>query len=117
MIVAAWWEREGDPAPGGVGAIRRFGLGRLSSREQIVDFEPPRFMSYTVLAGLPVREYLAKVALHPDGSGTRIEWSADFRPVVPGTARLLEFFLNRMIGGFVRRAAVAAAATVSADKE
>src|SRR3954447_5980112 len=41
IVVKSWWEREGTPAPGGVGAIRRLGLGKLSSREEIVEYDAP----------------------------------------------------------------------------
>ena len=42
MIGTSDWEREGDPAPGGVGAIRRLGRAPAFSREQIVEYERPR---------------------------------------------------------------------------
>src|SRR3954454_18964987 len=71
MIVRSWWEREGDPAPGGVGAIRALGLGRIGSREEIVAYAPPHHLDYTILSGLPVRGYRADVRLTPEGGGTR----------------------------------------------
>src|SRR3954447_24479600 len=74
MVVKSWWEREGDPPPGGVGAIRALGLPKLGSREEIVAYDPPRHLAYVILSGLPVRDYRADVHLTPEGTGTRITW-------------------------------------------
>ncbi len=105
VVVRSWWEREGDPAPGGVGAIRRLGLRSVGSREEIVGYDPPRHLAYTLLSGLPVRDYRADVRLEPEGSGTRIVWTGTFRPKVPGTAGALRLFLRATVGGFARRLA------------
>jgi len=103
MVMKSWWEREGTPAPGGVGAIRALGSKRVGSREEIVAYDPPKHLAYTILKGLPVRDYRADVHLTADGGGTRIEWSGVFTPKVPGTAGVIRLFLLTTIGGFVRR--------------
>ena len=103
MIVKSWWEREGTPAPGGVGAIRALGMKRVGSREEILVYDPPRHHAYTILSGLPVSSYRADVRLTPDNGGTRIEWSGTFTPKLPGTGAALELFLRSTIGSFVRR--------------
>jgi hypothetical protein len=99
-VKAASYEREGEPAPHGVGAIRRFGAGRgPASREQVVAYEAPTSFSYIALSGpLPWHDYRADVRLTPDpsGAGTRIEWSGSFRSRVPG----LGSFIHRMVNGF-----------------
>ena len=109
MVVKSWWEREGTPAPGGVGAIRALGTKYVGSREEILAYDPPTHLAYTILSGLPVRDYRADVRLTPDGTGTRIVWSGTFTPKVPGTAGALRAFLLTTIGGFVRRLARQAA--------
>src|SRR3954468_21700312 len=78
MIVRSWWEREGTPAPGGVGAIRALGMKRLASRGEILEHPPPHPLAYTILSGLPVRDYRADVRLTPEGDGTRIVWTGTF---------------------------------------
>jgi uncharacterized protein YndB with AHSA1/START domain len=103
MIVKSWWEREGTPAPGGVGAVRALGMKRVGSREEIVAFDPPSHLAYTILSGLPVRDYRADVHLTPDGGGTRIVWGGTFTPKQAWTAPFLRWFLNRTIKSFVRR--------------
>jgi uncharacterized protein YndB with AHSA1/START domain len=107
-VSTSTWEREGDPAPGGVGAIRRLGRPPVYGREQILEFEPPFHLAYTIVSGIPVRGYHADVDLRPDGSGTVIRWSAAFEPKVPGTGALLAEVLRRVILGYATRAAAEA---------
>lgn len=105
MVVRSWWEREGSPEPGGVGAIRRLGLGRLGSREEIVEYDAPRHLAYVWLTKFPVRDYRADVRLEPDGGGTRIVWSGTFVPVFPGGAVVMRRFFLGAVGGFAKRLA------------
>jgi uncharacterized protein YndB with AHSA1/START domain len=105
MVVRSWWEREGDPPPGGVGAIRALGLRRLGSREEIVAYERPTHLAYVILSGLPVKRYRADVRLTPQAGGTRITWHGVFVPKIPGTGPLLRAFLVLAVGGFARRLA------------
>jgi len=109
VIAHGSWEREGDPPPGGLGAIRKVGRWPQFGREEIVAYEPPTHHAYTMLRGQPVRNYRADVRLTPVGAGTLIVWGATFEPLVPGTGRLLSAFYRRLIGGFARRVAAYAA--------
>lgn len=87
---SASYEREGSPSPHGVGAIRVFGQGRYTLREEVTGFLPAERLDYRLLSGMPVRDYLATVSLLPGPSGgTRIEWRATFRAGIPGTGRLI----------------------------
>ena len=105
---SAVWEREGDPAPGGVGAIRKVGRWPQFGREQIVEYEPPHHLAYTVLSGVPVRDYRADIDIVPEGAGTMIRWRATFTPKIPGTGALCAIVLRKIVGGFARRAAASA---------
>lgn len=105
FVVRSWWEREGEPAPGGVGAIRALGSKRVGSREEIVAYERPHHLAYTLLSGLPARDYRADVHLESHDGGTRIVWSGRFTPKLPGTAPLLRRFLVATVGGFAKRLA------------
>jgi hypothetical protein len=101
-IAATTLEREGDPAPDGVGAIRLFRTGPVKSREEVTGYAPPvggeaRF-GYRLLSGLPVKGYQAEVVLTADGDATDIDWSAEFTPGLPGTARLTAAFLRATVG-------------------
>ena len=113
VIAHGSWERQGDPPPGGVGAIRKVGRWPQFGREEIVAYEPPTHHAYTMLSGQPVRNYRADVRLTPDGAGTLITWGATFDPVVPGTGRPLRAMYRRLIGSFARRVAAYAETTES----
>src|SRR5207253_2379060 len=47
VIAHGSWEREGDPPPGGLGAIRKVGRWPQFGREEIVAHEPPTHHAYT----------------------------------------------------------------------
>ncbi|HEX5614088.1 MAG TPA: SRPBCC family protein [Acidimicrobiia bacterium] len=101
-------EREGDPPPDGVGAIRCFGTKRQQSREEVVHFEPPRQLSYRLLKGLPIDDYRADVVLTPDGTGTRVDWTGRFHARRPGTGWFWRAFLTLALRDFSKRLARAA---------
>ena len=64
-----------------VGEIRRLRSGRITTRERIVGFEPPRRYVYEIVSGLPIRDYVAEVLVSPlAGDGTEVRWQARFRP-------------------------------------
>jgi len=102
-------EREGDPAPGGIGAIRKVGRWPMFGYEQIVAYEPPSHHAYTMVKGNPVRNYRADVRIVPDGQGALVTWSASFDALVPGTGAMLTAFYRRLIGDMAKRLAAYAA--------
>ena len=55
------------------------------NREEVTVFDPPNDFGYTMLAGLPLRDYQARVRLSDDGEGTEIRWHVEFDPKLPGT--------------------------------
>jgi hypothetical protein len=101
------WDREGDPAPGGVGAVRKMGRWPVFTREEVTEYDPPRHFSYTVLSSIvPVRGYHADVDVVDDGSGgATIKWSGAFEPLVPGTGALMEALVERGVHDYAKRAA------------
>ncbi len=102
------WQVPGVPV-GGVGAVRRLGIGPLASLERVVEHLPGQRLSYVVDSWAPYTGYLAVVDLLPtSGGGTRIHWQASFTPKVPGTGRPLRWFLSRVVAGFARNLARAA---------
>ena len=60
-------EREGEPAPNGVGAIRVLRAVGPPLREEVIAYEPPSRFSYKVLSGLPVRDHVGTVELTAEG--------------------------------------------------
>jgi len=105
-------DREGVPAPDGVGAIRRF-RGRQTTLEEVVAFEPPvdgraRF-AYDLLSGLPLRSYHSEVTLESIGGGTRVRWISTFDGAYPLVGSIVRRALQRFIPETARRLAAAAA--------
>jgi hypothetical protein len=94
----------GEPLPDGVGAVRRFTSHGIGSREEVVVWDPPHHLGYVILSGFPVRHYRADVVLSPDGpdgTGTLVRWSGTFDELVPGTGRLLEVVLPKLMTRFI----------------
>jgi len=102
MIMHSFFGKEGTPAPGGVGAIRRLGTRLFSTREEITEYDAPHYLAYTILGPAPMREYRAIVSCDPENGGTRITWAGAFKPVVPGTGKLLAWVLKRVVGGMAK---------------
>lgn len=77
---AARYQRPGDAAPRGPGAVqwlqssRRYFLRYPVSVEKILEVDEGRSLSYTVIGGIPVRNYRAEVTLTPVADGTHIRW-------------------------------------------
>ena len=86
----AGYRRQGDTSPRGPGAVywlrasRRYGLRRPVSVEKIVDAEEGRRLAYTVIGGIPVRNYRADISLEPAAGGTRIHWAASWDRTLAG---------------------------------
>jgi hypothetical protein len=96
--------------PGGVGAVRRLRApGRRTwTRERVVGFERPHRFAYSLLAGLPLDDYVAEVTLEPRGEGTAITWRSTFRARRRGTGWFYRSFLRRFIARTADKLAEAA---------
>ena len=89
------YDRPGDGSEHGSGAVRRLRYGRTTTVEQVLDVEDGRRIAYTVLKGIPVRNYRGEVVLTPTGEGTRVNWSATWDGTLLGRIvhrRLRTFF-------------------------
>jgi uncharacterized protein YndB with AHSA1/START domain len=106
------YRRPGDTSPGGPGAVywlrssRRYGLRRPVSVERILDAEEGRRLAYTVIGGIPVRNYRAEVTLAPVAGGTRIRWAASWDRTLAG--HLVQRSLRRVYPQIVADLASAA---------
>jgi uncharacterized protein YndB with AHSA1/START domain len=81
---ASGYDRHGDAAPGGAGAIRWMRYGPTTTVERVLEVENGRRMAYTVVKGIPVRNYRAEVTLTPTAAGTRIRWAASWDRTLGG---------------------------------
>jgi uncharacterized protein YndB with AHSA1/START domain len=105
-VQAVELEREGEPAPNGVGAVRRLKVAPLAPvlREQVTRFDTGRRMDYTMLSGAPVRDYEAKVILTPAGGDTHVDWSVTFQPRVPGVQLVVKQVISMLVKGLAKSA-------------
>lgn len=76
-------EREGQPAPNGVGAIRVLKLAGPPIREEVTEYDAPTRFAYRALSGLPARSHTGTVDLSPAGSSTELVWTVDTTPSLP----------------------------------
>ena len=81
---ASGYENLGAQAPGGAGLIRWMRFGRTTTVEKVLASERARRLVYTVVKGIPVRNYRAEVTLRPEGEGTHIRWTASWDRTLPG---------------------------------
>lgn len=105
----SWLEREGAPDRNGAGCVRAFsGAPGLAVYEEVLEFEPPRRMTYRVVrGGLPIRDHLGEVILAPEAGGTRLVWRCRFESKLPGLGPLLRaivsFVFRRALRGLARK--------------
>jgi uncharacterized protein YndB with AHSA1/START domain len=76
-------EREGEPAPNGIGAIRVLTSAGPPLREEVIAYEPPTRFSYKLLSGAPVRDHVGTVELTPQDGGTKVVYAVRTTPTLP----------------------------------
>jgi uncharacterized protein YndB with AHSA1/START domain len=76
-------EREGEPAPNGLGAIRVLTVAGPPMREEVIAFERPFRFAYKILSGLPVRDHVGTVEMQPANGGTEITYAVKTTPTLP----------------------------------
>jgi uncharacterized protein YndB with AHSA1/START domain len=96
-------EREGEPAPNGVGAIRVLGSVGPPLREEVIDYEPATRFSYKLLSGAPLRDHIGTVELTPVTGGTKVVYAVRTEstlPVVGGIAvGVARFGIKQLLNG------------------
>jgi uncharacterized protein YndB with AHSA1/START domain len=106
---ASGYDSRGDQAADGMGAIRWMRYGRVTTVERVLEAEKPRRLVYTVLKGIPVRNYRAEVTLRPVGEETHVHWSADWDRTLGG--RIVHRKLSTLYPDVVGRLVAAASRT------
>jgi hypothetical protein len=105
-------EREGDPPPNGVGAIRRLTLVGPPIREQVTVFEPPQRFAYKMLSGVPVRSHIGTVELATQDADTVLTWQVDSIPKLPVPdaiwSALVRPAINMLLKGVKKKAEIRA---------
>ena len=100
-------EREGEPAPNGLGAIRVLSaLPGPPMREEVIAYEPPFRFAYKILSGLPVRDHVGTVELQPSAGGTEVTYAVKTTPtpslVGPVFMPILKKAIRDLIGGVAK---------------
>lgn len=75
----------GDPAPNGLGAVRRIWIGPLRFEEEITAYEPPARLDYLIvdLRGVPFRHEGGSIRMTPNGDSTDAVWTSSFEIPLP----------------------------------
>ena len=99
-------EREGQPDPNGVGAIRVLSLAGPPIREEVTAFERPTLFAYKMLSGAPVTSHTASVELTPQGDQTAITWRVETISRLPlpdaAWAAMVRPLIKLLLGGVVK---------------
>jgi uncharacterized protein YndB with AHSA1/START domain len=108
-------EREGDPAPNGVGAIRVLSSVGPALREEVLAYQPATRFSYTLLSGAPVRDHVGTVELTPSGAGTKVVYAVRTTPTLPlvgpAVVAVVKQAIKQLLSGIVKESERRAATT------
>ncbi|MDT5218480.1 MAG: hypothetical protein QOF15_585 [Mycobacterium sp.] len=117
IVASSSWARQGDPAPGGIGAIRKLGMWPVFVQEETVEYEQDRRHVYKLVGSpQPADDYHGEVVLTPTPSGgTDIRWSGSFNEKVRGTGPVVKaamggavkFFAGKLVTAAEREAGTA----------
>jgi len=91
LIVHSSWERQGDPAPGGIGAVRRVGMWPLLMREETVEYVQDRKHAYRLIGPpTPAKGYRGEAVFTSNATGgTDLLWRGSFTEGLPGTGPVM----------------------------
>jgi uncharacterized protein YndB with AHSA1/START domain len=81
--------REGTPAPNGVGAIRRLVAIGPPFVEEIIEYQRPTRYAYRMLSGAPTRDHVGTIELREAGTGTEVSWHLRSTMKIPGVDWLM----------------------------
>jgi hypothetical protein len=80
--------REGDPAPNGLGALRRIKVTPLVFEEEITAFDRPHRLDYLIVKlNIPFEHQGGSIRLVAEGDATAVDWRSTFTvptPVIGG---------------------------------
>ncbi len=105
LVMTSSWERHGDPAPGGIGAIRKVGMPPVLMREETVEYEQDRRHVYVLIGpSTPAKDYRGEFVVTPNASGgTDLRWSGSFTEGIRGTGPIMRALLRGAISLFAVR--------------
>ena len=96
--------REGDPAPNGVGAVRRIRVRPLRFDEEITAYERPSRLDYLIVdLNVPFEHHGASIRLSPGGDRTQVDWRSSYTIPMPFVGGLQEIAWKPMLSRGFRR--------------
>jgi len=90
-------ETQGKPESNGIGSIRIVVIGKRQFREKLENIKPQYNISYSLLSGAPVNDYIGNIDIEPFRTNTLIKWNVQFRPKVLGSGWIVKWFVKRTI--------------------
>jgi uncharacterized protein YndB with AHSA1/START domain len=101
-------DREGTPAPNGVGAIRRIEVVGPPFVEEIIEYQRPTRYAYKLLSGGPTRDHVGTIELREAGTGTVVSWHLRSTLKIPGVDRLMLPVFKKVIDELLKGGITAA---------
>jgi uncharacterized protein YndB with AHSA1/START domain len=101
-------DREGTPAPNGVGAIRRLVAIGPPFVEEIIEYQRPTRYAYRMLSGAPTRDHVGTIELREAGTGTMVSWHLRSTLKLPGVDRLMLPVFKKVIDELLKGGIAAA---------
>ncbi len=90
-------EREGVGERNGSGCVRVISNRGVSVVEEVLDFETPERVTYTVRrGGLPIKDHLGEVTMARCDGGTLVTWRCRFRSRIPGLGWVWKLLVSAM---------------------
>jgi uncharacterized protein YndB with AHSA1/START domain len=85
--------KEGDPAPNGVGALRKVKVRPLVFEEEITAYDRPTQLDYLIVKlNAPLQHHGGTITLTPEDGATRVDWRSSFTvptPLIGGVQELV----------------------------
>lgn len=104
-MISAVIEKPGPNGPGTPGEIRIFTRAGTVGRELVLESSGNTVLTYQVLQGIPLKNYVGKVTVEDLPNGRRVTWSSSFTAPVPLTgwlfALMLAPFFDQLLSGLV----------------
>ncbi len=93
---------KGAPDSNGLGAFRHMHGAGPTIVEEVTEWSPPTRYVYKLRAGAPIRDHKGVVELRSEGDATRVLWTIQFVPKIPGTGFVIVRVLCKVIGGMLK---------------
>ena len=94
-------EEKGDPDANGIGAIRSINIKGAKARERLEAVNEPNSITYRMLSGAPVKEYLGTVNVVAQNGETLIKWDVKLIPKIPGIGWIVGMVIKKAINRYI----------------